>query len=621
MTESIDISSAPAAGADGLGSLQLGSLAAAYRTGALDPRELATLVHARALARQSDNAWIHLREADELVGAAADLIRRWPDPGVRPLLFGVPVAIKDNIDVAGLPTTAGCPDFSYLPAVSAALVERLVGAGALVVGKSNLDQFATGLTGTRTPYGICTSPFDSSRVSGGSSSGSAVVVSTGIVSFSIGTDTAGSGRVPAAFSNIVGLKPSRGLVSGRGMVPACRSLDCASVFALSVTDAWTVLRVIAEVDPFDPWSRSFTTLPANPVLGIPQRIGVPRIDQLEPVDPMVAAAFAAAVEALAAAGHRILTIDVEPFLAAGSLMYDGPWVAERLASLEGFLTEQPGSLFPVVREVLLAATSRTAADAFRGIHELAELAAKTAPVWSSIDVLVMPTVPSSPKISDALIDAHGVNASLGRFTTFCNLLDLAALSVPSELSLDGQPVGITCYGPSGSDAVLAGLGAVFHATSGLPAGATGLPVLGLPAVASGSQPAEGYALLAVAGAHRTGHPLHPQLVAIGGSYRETTWTTDSYRMYALPSAGVPRPGLVKVASGGAPIEVELHSVPIAGLGALLVQIPAPLALGRVDLSDGRQVTGFVCEAYASAGGTDVTEYGSWPAYLAVVPPG
>ncbi|HEY3923318.1 MAG TPA: allophanate hydrolase [Acidothermaceae bacterium] len=601
---------------DGLGSLQLAVLSAAYATGALDPRGVAAAVHARATARLSDNAWIQLRSAAELRDDAAEIQRRWPDPRDRPVLFGIPIAIKDNVDVAGLPTTAGCADFSYLPTTSASLVRRLIDAGALIVGKSNLDQFATGLTGTRSPYGLCVSPFNDSRIAGGSSSGSALAVATGVVSIAIGTDTAGSGRVPAAFTNTVGLKPSRGLVSSRGVVPACRSLDCPSVFALSVGDAWTVLRVIAGDDADDAWTWAFPALPAGIVSPAARgRIGVPLRGQLS-VDSGLAAEFAVATAALANAGHTIIDVDIEPFLLAGELMYDGPWVVERLTDLEQFFTEHPDSIHPVIRDVLSAAQQKTSTDVFRGVHKLAELAIRVRSVWSQIDVLMLPTTATWPTISDALTDPHGVNKILGRCTTFCNLLDLAALTVPSALSNDGMPASVTLYGPSGADSLLASVGAEFHASLQLPTGATSHHLVGLaPAVITASPSTAVTTLLAVAGAHRRGHPLHDQLLALGATYSETVWTAAEYRMYALDGAGPRRPGLVRVDTGGEPIEVELFDIPIPALGEFLTEIQPPLGLGTLALADGRSVTGFICEAYVATTGQDITKFGSWPSYL------
>jgi allophanate hydrolase len=600
---------------DGLGSLQLAVLSAAYLSGALDPRELADVVHARATARLADNAWIHLRSAAELRDDATEILRRWPEPGNRPLLFGVPIAIKDNVDVAGLPTTAGCPDFSYLPTHSASLVRRLAEAGALIVGKTNLDQFATGLTGTRSPYGLCASPFDDSRVTGGSSSGSALAVATGVVSIAIGTDTAGSGRVPAAFTNTVGLKPSRGLVSSRGIVPACRSLDCPSVFALSISDAWAVLQVIAGDDADDAWTRPFPPLTDGISQPARQRIGVPLCGQLS-LDGRLAVAFASATATLANAGHTIVDVDIDPFLRAGELMYDGPWIVERLTDLELFFTERPDSIHQVIYDVLSAAHEKTSTDVFRGVHRLEELALRARSVWSEIDVLMLPTTVTWPTISAALADPHGVNKTLGRCTTFCNLLDLAALAVPSALSDAGEPASVTLYGPSGNDSLLASIGLEFHTALHLPTGATGHSLADVPpsgTIASSSTAVT--TLLAVAGAHRRGHPLNDQLLALGATYGETVWTAAEYRMYALESAGPRRPGLVRVDSGGEAIEVELFAMPIEMLGALLIQIQAPLGLGTLMLADGRSVSGFLCEAYVAKTAPDITEFGSWPAYL------
>ncbi|GIJ68242.1 allophanate hydrolase [Virgisporangium ochraceum] len=536
-------------------------LRAAYATG-VTPREVV-----EALDTSDDTVWTARADA---LAAADDLPRRFP--GEKPPLYGIPFSVKDNIDVAGLPTTAACPDFAYTPTVSAPLVERLESAGAILVGKNNLDQFATGLTGARSPYGTPTNPFDARYIPGGSSSGSAVAVATGAVHFSIGTDTAGSGRVPAALCGVVGLKPSRGLVSTLGVVPACPSLDCPSVFAATVADATAVLDVVAGHEKADPWSRHLT-----PHTAAPRRIGVPR--DLDDPD------FAAAVARLERAGATPVPVDLAPFVAAGSLLYQA-WVAERWTTLGDFVTAHPHSVHPVTREVLTKATTYTAADAFAAMHRLQALRAATAPVWDTVDALMVPTVPRTYTLDEVAADPIGTNAHLGRYTQFANLLDLAGIAVPAGFTPGGLPYGVQFLAPAGHDPALAALATAFEERVEV--------------------------LLAVVGAHRTGQPLHPELAACGAEPVGPMWTAKAYRLFALPGG---RPGLVRVAADGAAVEVELHRIPPAGLGALLAGIPAPLGLGSVELADGRTVTGFLAEAYAVAGAPDITAYGSWPAYL------
>jgi allophanate hydrolase len=454
--------------------VSVGALLAGYRDGTLDPVAVATSVHKRALATFDENIWITLRDLDDLRGAGGAIAARWPDPETRPPLFGIPIAVKDNIDVAGLPTTAACPDFTYMPPRSAELVRRLTEAGALIVGKTNLDQFATGLTGTRSPYGVCRSPFHPDYISGGSSSGSALAVARGLVAAAIGTDTAGSGRVPAAFTGIVGVKPSRGLVSGRGMVPACRSLDCASVFAQSVADATAVSQVIAGYDPTDPWSREFPLVGssardlnggAGELAGT--RVGVCDEAALDWVtDSEITAAYRDTAARLAAAGLTVTTVDVTPLLAAGELLYSGPFVAERLASLEDLLASSPRSFYAETKTVLLAARRLSAADAFRGIHRITELRHAARSLWQTVDAVLLPTVPAIPTVLEAQADSNTVTTLLGRYTNFTNLMDLAAIAVPAGFRGDGLPVGVTLHAPAGSDETLARLAAALEPVPG-----------------------------------------------------------------------------------------------------------------------------------------------------------
>ena len=544
--------------------MSIAALASAYATG-VTPRSVLERIDT-----SDDTVWITRAEA-----MADDLPRRWPDPANRPPLFGIPFSVKDNIDVAGLPTTAACPDFAYTPTRSAPLVDRLLRAGAILVGKNNLDQFATGLTGARSPYGTPRNPFDARYIPGGSSSGSAVAVATGAVSFSIGTDTAGSGRVPAALCDVVGLKPSRGLVSTLGIVPACPSLDCPSVFATAVADATPVRAGIAGYEPAAPWSRRLDVTSEPPT-----RVGVPAGIPAGMADDD----FDAAVARLRNCGVIVVPVDPEPFLAAGRLLYRA-WVAERWAHLGAFVTAHPESVHPVTREVLSKATTYSAADAFAAMHRLQALRAETATVWQSIDALMTPTVPRTYTLAEVAADPVGTNAHLGHYTQFANLLDLAGIAVPAGFTPAGLPFGVQFLAPAGHDAALAALAARVEAHTEV--------------------------LLAVVGAHRTGQPRNHELAVCGAVPVGPMWTAKHYRLFALDRD---RPGLVRVESGGAPVEVEVHRISTAGLGRLLAGVPAPLGLGRVELADGSTVVGFLAESYALAGAPDITEYGSWPAY-------
>ncbi|MGJ6960442.1 allophanate hydrolase [Streptosporangium sp. G11] len=605
--------------------LDLESLSGLYRSGAARPADVAGEVLARIAARGDDHVWITLRPATDLLGDAAELARRWPAPDARPPLYGVPFAVKDNVDVAGLPTTAACPAYSYVPERGAPLVERLLAAGALLVGKTNLDQFATGLSGTRSPYGACESPLVPGLISGGSSSGSAVAVAADLVSFAIGTDTAGSGRVPAALTGTVGVKPSRGLVSTLGVVPACASLDCPSVFARSAADGLAVLSAIAAFEPADPWSRALPVPGSAPPLPYPLRIGVAREPEFFG-DAAAEAAFAEAAERLTGLGHRLVPVDLEPFLAAGRLLYEGPWLAERLAAVGGFVARNPGEVHPVTLKVLSGGGALSAVDAFEGLYRLRALDAETRRAWASMDVLAVPTVPTTFTVAEMLESPIERNAVLGHYTTFTNLLDLAGISVPAGTTTTGRPHGVTFLGPAGSDELLAGLGATFHALTGGPA-VTVPDTRPTPVHIPETRPApppparttEARSVLAVVGAHRSGQPLHGRLTALGATGLGTTLTAPLYRLYALDDGDMPRPGLVRVTSGGVPVEVELYGLTSSALGALLTQTAPPLGLGTVELADGRAVHGFLCEPYATEKAPDISHHGNWPDYLLSLP--
>jgi allophanate hydrolase len=420
-----------------------------YRAGTRRPSEVA-----RELTRRIDDddepVWITRVASDDLLAAARSL-----DDADRALpLYGIPFAVKDNIDVAGLPTTAACPGFAHLADHTATSVRLLLDAGALLVGKTNMDQFATGLVGTRSPYGACSSVYDPARVSGGSSSGSALAVALGQVAFALGSDTAGSGRVPAAFNGLVGVKPTRGLVSTHGMVPACASLDCVSIFAPGVADGAAVLEVIAGFDGLDPWSRRAPARGEDPP---PRgRVGVPLPGQAEPEEGEAAAAWAGAL-GRAAAEWTLVPLDVTPLLDAAPLHY-GAWVAERTSHLGAVIDSEPEGLDPVVAAIIRGGAQRTAVETFEAIHRLAELRAAAAPLWESVDALLLPTAPLHPTHDQVAADPVDVNARLGRFTNFVNLMDLAALAIPADVRPDGLPFGVTLLAPAFHDRRLLDLG-------------------------------------------------------------------------------------------------------------------------------------------------------------------
>ncbi|MEH3085512.1 MAG: allophanate hydrolase [Xylophilus ampelinus] len=549
----------------------------------------------------ADAAWIARFEAP-LPGAAGGP------------LAGLVFAAKDNIDVAGVPTTAACPEFARVPAAHAAVVQRLLDAGAALAGKTNLDQFACGLNGTRSPYGAVPNAFDDRRVSGGSSSGSAYAVATGQVDFALGTDTAGSGRVPAGLNNIVGLKPSKGLVSAHGVVPAARSVDCVSIFARTVAVAVAALEAAAAPDPRDPYSRALA-LDREP-LPAAFRFGVPHPLEFHG-DALAAAAFDAAVERLRALGGTPVPVDYAPLAAAAGLLYDSALVAERYAAVREFFDAHADAVVEPVRGILAAGRRYGAADVFDAQHRLQALAAQAAPMWERIDVLCVPTAPTHCTIAAMRAEPVARNRELGHYTNFVNLLDYAALSVPASIRPDGLPFGITLVGRCGSDWRLADLGQRFHHATGLAQGATGRP-LPAPVPVAGLRPSAATHLpLAVVGAHLSGLPLNGQLTARGARLAETTATAARYRLFALPGTVPPKPGLQRVAAGeGAAIALEVWQVPLAAVGSFLALVPPPLALGSVELADGRWVHGFVCEGHALDAAEDVTAHGGWRAYLA-----
>jgi allophanate hydrolase len=596
-------------------SLNIGSLQQAYRDGRLNPVQLVDSVIA-AIGDDPHTAWIHRVDATTLRAQAQALVERGPE-GLP--LWGIPFAIKDNIDLAGVPTTAGCPDYAYTPERSATVVQRLLDAGAIAIGKTNLDQFATGLNGTRSPYGACRNAFNPDYVSGGSSSGSAVSVALGHVSFSLGTDTAGSGRVPAGFNNLVGLKPSLGLLSTQGVVPACRSLDVVSIFALTADDAQQVFAVALGYDAQDPFSR-----PAQPHgfdfgRAAQWRVGVPRADQLQFLgDSAYAQCYAEACVQAQALGAELVEIDFAPFAETARLLYEGPWVAERYQAIRAFIDAQPESVFPVTREITLGGAKPLAADAFAAQYRLRALAQRCAGVWATIDCMLLPTSPTIHSIATLLGEPIARNSDFGYYTNFVNLLDYAAMAVPAGFRPDGLPCGVTFVAPAHQDQPLLHLAQRWQsALQGQAAtlGATGhasVPFAAATAVPSGQ------VRVAVCGAHLQGQPLNHQLTSRGARLLQRTTTAPEYRLYALPDGR--RPGLVRVDEGGTAIEVEVWELPVSQFGSFVDGIPAPLGIGRTLLADGSLVAGFICEPKGIMGAKDITAFGGWLAYQSVAHP-
>jgi allophanate hydrolase len=586
--------------------LTIAALQAAYE-GGLTPLEVVDEV-IRRRAALADRAVFITETPDESLREAARAVMAGP----RDLpLWGIPFAVKDNIDVAGLPTTAACPAFAYVPAADATLIARLRAAGAIVIGKTNLDQFATGLNGTRSPYGAPRSVFDAAYVSGGSSSGSAVAVASGLCAFALGTDTAGSGRVPAAFNNLVGIKPTPGLVPNTGVVPACRSVDVVTVFAGSVAEGAAVRRVMEGHDPADPFSRAATpaALPASLRIGVLQGAEREFFGNAE-----VEALYDAAIERALSLGATILPFDYAPFREAAALLYDGPWVAERLAAVEGFFATNEADFDPTVRRIIAGAKGYTAVDAFNGLYRLNAIRQQVAPVWDAVDVLMLPTSPTTCTVAQMLADPVVRNSQFGRYTNFVNLMGLAAIAVPAGFGPSGLPAGVTLIGPAFSDEALVPFAGAMHAAAACGMGhdrAAAVPPASLPSIPAGWLP------IAVVGAHLSGMPLNHELTGPGGVKLAETTTTPTYRLYALPGTVPPKPGLVHdPAFTGPGIAVEVWALPASAFGAFVARIPAPLGIGKLTLADGSAVSGFLCEAHAVQNAQEITAFGGWRAFRA-----
>lgn len=579
----------------------LAAYRAAYASGGA-PADLLRAVLRRIAAVDDQGIFIHLAAEADLL-AAARALPPFAEASDMPL-WGVPFAVKDNIDVAGMPTTAACPAYAYRAVADAHCVARLRAAGAIPIGKTNLDQFATGLVGLRSPYPAPRNALDPDLVPGGSSSGSAVAVAQGIVPFALGTDTAGSGRVPAALNGIVGLKPSLGSVSCRGVVPACRTLDTVSLFARSVGDAHAGFLAAAGYDPGDAFARRLPLRPLAPP-DAPLRLGVPqREGWLFFGDGVQARSFEAALARLAGLGAELVEIDFAPFHAVAELLYDGPWIAERYTVVAELLARAPEALHPTTRTVVEAAERFDAVDAFRAAYRLAGLRREIEELTAGLDGLCVPSIPTFYTCADVAADPLGPNARLGIYTNFVNLLDLCGIAVPTDRRDDGRPGSVTLLARAGEDHAVAGLGAALEAAC-----------RGMPAPRPAAEPASGEIALAVVGAHMRGLPLNGELTGRGGRFLRCARTAPGYRLFALPGGPPERPGLVREAGGGA-VELEVWALPEERIGSLLAGIPAPLGIGTLRLEDGCEVKGFLCEAAGTEGAADITALGGWRGYLA-----
>ena len=583
--------------------ITIGTLLAAH---AADKSLAATIeeTYSRIEKHNDPALFITIRPKSEALAIAERMQAAGPEG--KPL-YGVPFVVKDNIDVAGLPTTAACPAFAYHPAESAFVVEKLERAGAIVIGKTNLDQFATGLVGVRSPYGIPRNALRPDLIPGGSSSGSAVAVGAGLVPFALGTDTAGSGRVPAAFNGIVGLKPSLGALSTSGVVPACRTLDTISIFARNVADAFTVFQAACAFDEANAYCRPF---PHAALSALPSgiRLGVPRTDQRQFFDDAAAAdAFSGDIQLAASLGARIVEFDFEPFAEVAQALYEGPWVAERYAATKPLIEHNPEALLPVTRAIIEGARKFDAVAAFEAFYRLADQKRKTRGVWSEFDAMLVPTTPRLYTVAEVEADPVRLNSRLGTYTNFVNLLDLCAIAVPWGVRGDGLPSSVTLIGPAGADGLIAGVAAAIHNRIGLSTS---------PPQATSSIPSDRIEI-AVVGAHLSGLPLNRELLELGASFLREVETTSDYRLFALLGSSPPKPGLLRVGEGaGAAIKAEIWTLDHAGFGAFVAKIPAPLGIGTVRIKHGESVKGFLVEAEAVKAAEDVSRFGGWRAYMA-----
>lgn len=590
--------------------LRLDTLAAQYRNGTLTPRVLIKQLRERAVALNPEfNLFIHILTDAELEPYLVALDARQPDELP---LYGVPFAIKDNIDLTGIPTTAACPAFAHTAEQDATIVRQLIALGAVPLGKTNLDQFATGLNGTRSPYGACRNSVHPDYPSGGSSAGSSLAVALGVASFALGTDTAGSGRVPASLNNLVGLKATKGLISTAGVLPACRTLDCVTYFTATAAEASRLLALTAVLDSADDYSRQNPAWNGVQAFGAPQkgfRFGVP--DKLEFLGCSESEAlFYVAKAQLEALGGVAVSIDFTPFMTAAKLLYEGPWVAERYHVVGPLIEQQPDAVLPVIRDVLQKAPGTDAVSTFDGLYKLQHFKALCDATLAGLECVLTPTYPRPVTLAELRDEPVKRNSDLGYYTNFMNLLDYAAVAVPVGFMANGLPSGVTLFGRAFTDQYLLGLADALQRAQALtlPGGSQ----LNAPALAgvAGNDRVQ----VVVCGAHLDGLALNHQLRQRQGQLVEATQSAAAYRLYAL--ADGKRPGMIRNSEQGRAIEVEVWEIPSSELGSFLFGIPAPLGLGKVELADGRWLTGFICENYGLQGATDITEWGGWRAWLA-----
>jgi allophanate hydrolase len=577
-------------------------LLAAYRAGMTNPRAVVEQLIARKHEADPFHVWI-CRADDAALRSRADALALLPPESLP--LYGIPFAIKDNIDYVSLPTTAGCPAFSHMPRNSAHVVQRLLDAGAMAIGKTNMDQFATGLVGTRSPYGVSRNRFDPAFISGGSSSGSALAVALGQASFALGTDTAGSGRVPAAFNNLVGYKPTLGALSTSGMVPACLSLDAMSIFAATAEDAALVAEVAVNQDLLDPWSRPATAAPGRGWSQRAQfRFAVPEVAQREFLgNSEYARLFELEIQHLERLGGDPVVVDITALLECARMLYQGPWLAERYLAALPLIESDPAALLPVTRNIIAGGAKPSARDAFLAQYRLKGLRRVADAIWAQADLLLLPTAPTHFTIEQVTAEPVARNTQLGHYTNFVNLMDLAAVAVPAGFTARGLPFGVSLIAPAWTDDDLLRLAARMQADGAAPQS---------HALAATS----GYVDVAVCGAHMSGLPLNAQLTSRGAWLLEATQTTAEYRLYALPGGPPYRPGLVRVGSQGAAIEIEIWRMPVEHFGSFVAGIPSPLGIGRLRIANGTEVSGFVCESHALTQAADITRFGGWRRYLA-----
>jgi allophanate hydrolase len=581
-------------------SLRLHHLLSAYSRG-LNPNAVVSAIYDRIADRGEDKVWIHIRTKDAVLKDVEKINQRKQAGEYLPL-YGVPFAIKDNIDAAGLPTTAACPQFAYIPDKNATCVQKLLDSGAVLIGKTNLDQFATGLVGTRSPYGAPSCVFDNDYISGGSSSGSAVAVAAGLVSFALGTDTAGSGRVPAAFNNLTGWKPTRGMISTTGVVPACRSLDCVSVFASEPSEITLLMNVLSGYDQGDPYSRIESN--CHKTIAQSFHFGIPESGQLEFFgDQAACQLFKDNIRRLMEIGGIPIEIDYRPFQQTAQLLYAGPWIAERLHALTPFIDKNPDALVPVTHQIISSARAYTAVDAFAAQYQLAELKSKTEAIWQSMDILLLPTTGTIFTHAQVADEPIKRNSDLGYYTNFVNLLDLCGIAIPGGFRSNGLPFGISLFAPAFQDRMLVDL------------------AIRLQTEKHGNYCSKADIPIAVVGAHLRGQALNHQLTERGARYLKTTQTSPNYRLYALKETHPPKPGLVYSPNSTAhSIEVEIWELPPAAFADFIQAIPAPMTIGNVKLTDGLSVKGFLCEPFAIAEATEISHFGGWRNYLATLKP-